>query len=147
MHIFVMSWHVIRSATTRKHHGSYNTQPRDPARELFQYPHIRNMVSSSTIRATSGSVVSSLQHPRKRPDRLSSYWLSIPFTIRANGQIDYQVIGCRFPPSPSAQTVGSVQSLITGWMVSCQTTPNRCSQFGDDHTGCHLDQHLPRSRG
>ena len=142
-----MSWHVIRSATTHEHHGSYNTRPRDPAWELFQYPHIRNTVSSSTIRAMSRSVVSSLHHPRKRPDWLSSYRLSVPFTIRANGRIGYQVIGCWFPPSPSAQTVGLVQSSITGWMVSCQTTPNRCSQFGDDHISCHLDQQLPRSRG
>ena len=107
-----------------------------------------------------------LHHPRKRPDRLSSYRLSVsftirtpvksfnicntvvsfPFTIRANGRIGYQIISCRFPLSLYAQTVGSVQFLITNWMVSCQTTPNRCMRFGDDHMGCHLDQHLPRSR-
>ena len=76
-----MSWHVIRSATTREHHGSYNTRPRDPARklQLFQHPHIRNTVSSSTIRATSGSVVGFLHHLCKRSDRLSSYRLSVSF--------------------------------------------------------------------
>ena len=108
---FVISWHVIRSATTRKHHKSYNMRQRDPMRELFQYLHIRNTVSSSTIRATSGLVVSSLHHPCKRPDRLSSYWLSVSFfTICANSWIglvlDYRLDG---------KLSNDTQLLLTVW--------------------------------
>ena len=39
-------------------------------------------------------------------------------------------------------------STTTTWVKGRQlsTICNRCSQFGDNHTGCHLDQRLPRSR-
>ena len=115
-----MLWHMIRLATIRKHHGSYNTRSRDPARELqlFQHTHPSWM----------------FQHPPTSATRLSVS----PLTIRANSRTSYQVIGLvverldRF--SPRLPLDGELSTI-----------PNCCLQFDDDHTSCHLNQHLARS--
>ena len=90
--------------------------------------------------------VSFIIHTLVKSSNICNMIIGFPFTICANSRIGYQVIGCRFPASPSAQTIRLVQFSIIGWMVSCQMTLNCCLQFGNNHTGCHLDQHLPRSR-
>ena len=118
-----MLWYVIKSALTRKHHESYNTQLWDPAQELFQHPHICNMVSSSTIHAISGLVVSSLHHPYKRPDRLSKYRMSVfSFIIYANGWIN-SILNYRLDGKLSNDT----QLLLVVWWrpygLSTRSTP------------------------
>ena len=110
----------LQHATTELDAGAATLPTFTPRSDVPISSNIRRTpVGCSNIRHT---VVSfPFHYLRKRPDRLLSYRFSLAM-------------------------VGLVQSLITSWMVSCQTTPNCCLLFGDNYTGCYLDQHLPKLR-
>ena len=123
---------------------NYNTRTFGKLQHTITGPSTEAAILSPSVLQADRLSISFTIHIPVKSSNIRNTVVGFLFTIRANGLIGYQVIGYCFPPLSSAQTVESVQSSITSRIVSCQTIPNHCSQLGDNYTGCHPDQHLPR---